>query len=157
MDFVDRRHSPVAALVALGMSLFDARRPSRSVAGYACTENVNVQALAALRRRAGQEREQEQRVGWTRSAARHCACCCHCMLLVTQFMHRLMRDDRIELAEPNGPCDVFEVHEQLSSAPDVWPHLFARQMMHGTREIEHCVFGGRDRVQNAASQEARSR
>src|SRR5215831_17466950 len=73
------------------------------------------------------------------------------MLLVTQFMHRLMRDDRIELAEPNGPCDVFEVHEQLSSAPDVWPHLFARQMMHGRREIEHCVFGGRDRVQNAAS------
>jgi hypothetical protein len=79
------------------------------------------------------------------------------MLLVTEFMHRLMRDDRIELAKPEEPSVVFEIREQLSSAPDVWRETFARQTMHCRGEIEHRVLGGGDRLQNAASKEARSR
>ena len=82
---------------------------------------------------------------------------CRRMLLVTEFMHRLMRDDRIELAKPDGPCIVFEIREQLSSTPDVRREALARQMMHCMRVIEHGVLGGRDRVQDAASKEARAR
>ena len=82
---------------------------------------------------------------------------CRRMLLVTELMHRLMRDDRIKLAKPDGPCIVFEIREQLSSTPDVRREALARQMMHCRREIEHRILGGGDRIQDAASKEARAR
>jgi hypothetical protein len=77
------------------------------------------------------------------------------MLLVTEFMHRLMRHDRIKLAKPDGPSVVFEIRAQLPRAPDVWRETFARHTMHCRGKIEHRVLGSGNRVQ--CSEQTRSR
>ena len=62
---------------------------------------------------------------------------CRRMLLVTELMHRLMRDDRIKLAKPDGPCIVFEIREQLSSTPDVRREALARRASRTRRRGSH--------------------
>ena len=48
-----------------------------------------------------------------------------------------MRDDRIKLAKPDGPCIVFEIREQLSSTPDVRREALARRASRTRRRGSH--------------------